>query len=309
MVVRRRQGAEATSTREAVVAIGNGKFRLVSDDGYLDRIEPAFEPDTVRLLQSLARDARLAVDVGANIGCTALLLAGLARRVLAFEPSPTTYGLLLQNVARSGLANIETRNVGLGAESAASTLTHAADNRSGAFVSDRTRASLGHVVETIELRTLDDVVSEQDASMVDFVKIDVEGFEPQVLRGAGRTLAGSRPVVVLELNHWCLNALQRTSVPDFLDLLRGTFPILCAVERRHYLDLHDESERYIVMYQHILHGRFPLVVGAYDEDRLRAFRADYRRGFVAGEGWLSKLSRQLHKVGSRVANRIWGAVR
>ena len=84
---------------------------------------------------------------------------------------------------------------------------------------------------------------------------------------------------MLELNHWCLNAFQRTSIPDFLDLLRSTFPILLAVDGDTYMDLHDEGERYIVMYHHILHMRYPNVVGAFDEDRLDPVRAAYRHGF------------------------------
>jgi len=74
--------------------------------------------------------------------------------------------------------------------------------------------------------------------------------------------------VVLELNHWCLNAFQRTSIPDFLDLLRSMFPILLAVDGSNYMDLHDTSESYIVMYNHILHMRFPNILAAFEEGQL-----------------------------------------
>lgn len=102
-----------------------------------------------------------------------------------------------------------------------------------------------------------------------------------MLRGGTQTLSSSRPNVVLELNHWCLNAFQRTSIPDFFDLLRSMFPILLAVDGLNYLNLHDESESYIVMYHHILQMRFPNILASFEENRLDAFRVLYKHGFVA----------------------------
>lgn len=99
--------------------------------------------------------------------------------------------------------------------------------------------------------------------------------------GAQKTLSSNRPVVVLELNHWCLNAFQRTSIPDFFDLLRSIFPILFAVDGSSYMNLHDESDSYIVMYHHILHMRFPNIVAGFDESRLDQFRSTYEHSFKA----------------------------
>ena len=123
-------------------------------------------------------------------------------------------------------------------------------------------------------------VKSLNLSRIDFIKIDVEGFEGHVLRGAVQTLSAFKPVVVLELNHWCLNAFQRTSIPDFFDFLRSQFPILLAVDGIHYLDLYDESESYIVMYHHIVHMRFPNIVAAFSENRLRMFRELYQHQFI-----------------------------
>ena len=91
-------------------------------------------------------------------------------------------------------------------------------------------------------------------------------------------------MVLLELNHWCLNAFQRTSVPDFLDQLRATFPILLALDRSTYLDLHDEAESYVVMYRHILHSRYATLVGGFDEARFAGLRSEYRHEQTPQEG-------------------------
>jgi FkbM family methyltransferase len=267
--------------RESNVDIGGRRYVMASDDSYLEKLRGTFEPDMVGLFRAVASGSRTILDIGANIGCTAILFGGIADAVHAFEPSPTTFGFLRRNVERAGVANVSLHNVGLGETPGRFTLTFAPSNRAGGFVSDQTQASSGHAVEDIEIRRLDDVMPSLDAPPVDFIKIDVEGFEAHVLRGASATLAASRPLLVLELNHWCLNAFQRTSIPDYFDLLRSLFPVLVAVDGASYLDLHNESERYIVMYHHIVHMRFPNLLAAYDEGRLQRFRASYRNHFVA----------------------------
>jgi FkbM family methyltransferase len=267
--------------REASVDIGGRRYVLTSDDAYLEKLHGSFEPDMVGLFRAVASGSRTILDIGANIGCTAILFGSIADVVHAFEPSPSTFAFLQRNVARAGLTNVSLHNMGLGENPGRFTLTFAPSNRAGGFVSDQTQASTGHAVEDIEIRRLDDVVPLLRAPPVDFIKIDVEGFEAHVLRGASDTLAASRPLLVLELNHWCLNAFQRTSIPDYFDLLRSLFPILVAVHGSSYLDLHNESERYIVMYQHIVHMRFPNLLAAYDEGRLQHFRASYRNHFIA----------------------------
>lgn len=266
--------------REVVINVGGKKYIITSDDDYLDYIKNGFEPDMVKLFGTVANDSQVILDIGANIGCTALFFADLSEFVYAFEPSPTTFSFLEKNILRSGLKNVFVQNIGLGEVAGESVLTFAPSNRSGGFVSNQTQASIGHITEKIVIRQLDEVVDSLNLPKIDFIKIDVEGFEGHVLRGAAKTLSFYKPVVILELNHWCLNAFQRTSVPDFFDLLRSIFPILLAVDGSNYMDLHDESESYIVMYHHILHMRFPSIIAAFNEDKLHMFRKLYNHQFV-----------------------------
>jgi FkbM family methyltransferase len=269
-----------STARKAKVNIGGNSYIITSDDDYLKNIGNSFEPHMVKLFRTVASDSEVILDVGANIGCTALLLGGLSKTVYGFEPSPTTFEFLQKNISSSGLSNVFLQNIGLGAESGEYTLTFAPSNRSGGFVSNQTQASVGHTVEKIVIRQMDEVLNSLNISKVDFIKIDVEGFEGHVIRGAKQTLTKYRPTVVLELNHWCLNAFQRTSIPDFFDLLRSTFPILLAVDGMNYLNLHDESDSYVVMYYHILHMRFPNIVAAFDEHRLDKFKSLYQHKFA-----------------------------
>lgn len=274
----------------------NGRsYRISSDDNYLDHIKGVFEPEMVSLFKTLIQPNDTVLDIGANIGCTSLLFGDLAQQVYSFEPSPTTHRWLVENVQRAKLKNVKPINLGLGKDAGTFELTFEPNNRSGGFVSNLTSACDGHQVEKITIARGDDFIREHQIAKVDFIKIDVEGFEQSVIEGLAATIARDQPVVALELNHWCLNAFQRTSVPDFFDFLRDVFPYLYAVDMR-YVDnfrdrlyrellpsfynkkeaknLHDQDAAYHVMYRHILHGSsYPTLVGAFNPKQLTALSA------------------------------------
>jgi FkbM family methyltransferase len=266
------------AVRHVTTDIGGKLYRIESDDRYLDTIRGAFEPHMVELFDTLVKPSDTVLDIGANIGCTSILFGSRARRVVSFEPSPSTYQFLQKNVQASGLQNIDTRNLGLGKTAGRFELTFSVDNRSGGFVSNQMQASAGHQVEAIEIVQGDAFLKQAGIGSVDFVKIDVEGFERDVIEGLRDTMSASRPVVTLELNHWCLNVLQRTSVPDFLDFLRSVFPYLYAVDTNDIRNLYDPNDAYHVMFRHVAGGfQYPNLVGAFDPVRLEAFGARYGR--------------------------------
>jgi FkbM family methyltransferase len=264
-------------TRTLSVPIGNRNYDITSDDRYLDHIASGAETGMLTLFGTLTQDQGTVLDVGANIGCTALYFSDHAKIVHAFEPSPTTALLLSQNLRNNQKSNVMVHNVGLGETAFDTTLTFASNNRSGGFVSNQTSIKADHTTESICIVRADDYVEALNIDLIHLVKVDVEGFEGSVLRGAKKTLTKYQPIVVLELNHWCLNAFQRTSVPDFFDLLRSIFPLLYAVDdlNMRRADLHNQDSSYRVMYEHILHGRWPNIVAAYHKGSLTNFLAQY----------------------------------
>jgi protein-L-isoaspartate O-methyltransferase len=113
-------------TKEVKVDIGGKDYIIVSDDNYLEHFEKhGFEPNMVKLFRAVASESEVILDIGANIGCTALLFGELSKNVYAFEPSPTTFAFLKKNISRSGLRNIFPQNMGLGTEPGEYTLTFA----------------------------------------------------------------------------------------------------------------------------------------------------------------------------------------
>lgn len=126
-----------------------------------------------------------AVDVGAHIGLWTIQLAAIFERVTAFEPHPDSYGALVENTAH--LTNVASVKAGLGAKSETVRLT-------GASIGAHVGPDGAHQVQIAELDDL-------DLGLVDFLKIDVEGFEPFVVAGGELTIKRDRPVIVIEQKH------------------------------------------------------------------------------------------------------------
>lgn len=258
---------------EKQILIDGKNFFVSSDDHYLDHMGGNFEPHMVTLFKKIVLPTDVVVDVGANIGLTTILFSLLGRKVVSFEASPSTYSILGENMNRNAINNAVLVNIGLGDKTETTTITFAADNRSGGFVSDMVRPEGGHVTESIELRKLDDIWC-VFGEPLNFIKIDVEGFEGNVIKGARGVIEKFKPTVVLELNHWCLNAFRRITVPDFFDYLRSVFPVLYAVDSDNtsIMNLHIHDEAYYVMHEHIVKWRFLNIVAGFDEALIKRLR-------------------------------------
>ena len=261
--------------------IGNNKFSIVSEETYSHHAEGhqillgnEFEPHTSKLITAFSNIRRggAAIDVGANIGMTSILMSKLYRNVYSFEPAPGTYSLLEENIKRNNITNVVLYNLGLGDSDFDSTITFAPGNRSGGFVSDLTKASKGHETEPAKI-----VKGDNFKMQPSFIKIDVEGYELSALRGLRQTITNHKPIVMFGVNHWCLNAFQRTSLPDFIDQVSDLFPIIYAVEGESYLDLKDESDRYTFLYRNICNNNFLDCVAGFDTSQFQTFYENFER--------------------------------
>jgi FkbM family methyltransferase len=129
------------------------------------------------------------IDAGANVGYHALLMARLAHEGLvhAFEPTRTFY-MLQENVRHAGLSNLVLNKTALGAS-----------NHGG----ERLYRIWGGRPERYSGKwtTVDEYLGSQASQALDFLKVDVDGFDLEVLQGAKKSIASFRPVVLVEINH------------------------------------------------------------------------------------------------------------
>jgi FkbM family methyltransferase len=135
------------------------------------------------------------VDVGANIGTYTVRagqLVGAEGRVVAIEAHPFIFGFLKRNVIINGLSNTVVVHAAVGAQAGVVTMSYR-DNNPG-----ETHVSVDAALrgEQVSVQSLDQLLAKLGVVTVDYLKIDVEGFELPVLKGARETIAGSRNLIV-----------------------------------------------------------------------------------------------------------------
>lgn len=172
------------------------------------------EPE-VYILKGMKFDHCL--DVGANVGTYSILLSRNANRVYAFDPAPSSFASL-QTLQ---IKNVIAYNLALGSESGATEIAlpviHGKVDHALATLrplsSGEFEAVEKHKVKVVKF---DDFAPTIDSDRIDFVKIDVEGFELQALRGMERLLARRKPDLMIEI--------EKRHNPDYIkvfDYLRG----------------------------------------------------------------------------------------
>jgi FkbM family methyltransferase len=178
-----------------------------------------FERVASELLPALVHPGDVVIDVGANIGYYTLLcarLSGAQGRVYAFEPEAQNFGLLQQNIALNGYHNVIADRRALGAQSGTATLwVNRGSNQGDHRVYDPCEEN--RELTSIEIVSLDEALSPDIA--VNFVKMDIQGYEALALDGMHTVLSRS-PKVRLLTEFWPMG-LQRagTEASRYLDTL------------------------------------------------------------------------------------------
>ncbi len=181
-----------SSIKQAVLATLPPRVRAARAIRHLDRQMPLEEPELLEL-RRFVRPADTAVDVGGNYGLYTLALSRLARRVITVEPNPKLASALIG----LRLPNVEVKAIGLSSENGSATLMMPDRADGHAYASLRANVHDGGAVQTftVPIKRLDDM----GLGEIQFIKIDVEGFEEQVLDGAEETIRRWLPVLLIEL--------------------------------------------------------------------------------------------------------------
>ncbi len=139
------------------------------------------------------------LDIGANIGNHALVIARYSRRLIAFEPVKFIYDVLQSNVILNQLHNVAARQVGLSNEDLERDIFIPENGNLGSSSLE----AVGGAGDYLTIRTVigDAYLQANDPSgRIDFIKIDVEGHEAPALTGLAQTIARDQPLLLIEWN-------------------------------------------------------------------------------------------------------------
>lgn len=177
------------------------------------------EPGTVAVVQQLLKEGDYVVDVGANVGAYTLLaarLVGPTGRVIAIEPTPSTVHALRTSIALNGLSNlVETHALALGRSDGEGELHCEATSGHNSLLPS---ASGGTESVAVEVKRGDTLLKQLRPALI---KIDVEGWELDVLEGLGKLITGANgPSLVIEYSpeHVARRGMSRG---EWLERLRG----------------------------------------------------------------------------------------
>ena len=267
------------------VVLGGVALRVFGDPGDAYYAEVARHLQAQDRLCSVLRarcvqreGAPVVLDVGANIGVATMAMATALHgpaRFLAVEPSPRNLAHLRHNLAANGFEpRVEVIAAAAGAEPGSLSFHESEFGAGSHLVSGHHLAGDAMPAVQVPVETLDRIVSARGLERLDLVKIDVEGFEPDVLAGGAGAIERFRPAIYMEFNSWTLMAYRDMNPRGFLEDLVRRFP--------HVLAFGAKGELEPVNGQHGMLGFLHrnLVERGCVDDIVLCFDTDWTRGLA-----------------------------
>lgn len=160
----------------------------------------AYEKAELKAVSGILRPGDVFLDLGANLGLYSLhasRIVGESGKVISFEPFSTNFNALKEHVAMNQLSNVQLEKLAVGKESGMITLYL---NESEGNLGMVTASYIENAIkEEVKIVSIDAYRKEKKLQKVDFIKIDIEGFEYPTLLGMENTLNAYLPSILIEI--------------------------------------------------------------------------------------------------------------
>jgi FkbM family methyltransferase len=176
------------------------KIKLYKDSILSRLIYEGFENEEIDFLNAFLNEGDCFVDIGANVGLFSLY-ASRTGSVIAFEPSQLTYGRLVENLELNGITNVKPYKLGLSDKDEMLELNISSNGHEAWNTFVPTTDNKFSLKEKVQVQAFDHFLREKsvDINRISLVKLDVEGFEINVLKGATDLLSGENaPAFLVE---------------------------------------------------------------------------------------------------------------
>lgn len=218
-----------TNNRKIVIHTSAIIKGIDEGDSYIEIVQGQFEKRFQELFERFLPEKPTIFDIGANIGIVSII-AGKIRpggQVYAFEAGEGVFKVLNDNIINNFLHNVKP--------------VHCAVADFDGTICFSENSAYGHAVEdngqpdprlaSVNCYSIDTLVDQYAASGIDLIKLDIEGFEPQALKGASRTIRAFDPVFLMELNPWCIENYGRVNFEEFTSSIFDEFKYVYIINK------------------------------------------------------------------------------
>ena len=179
------------------------------------------EPFSTQIVRETLQKGMTCLDIGANIGYYVTLeskVIGDQGRILAIEPSPLNFEFLKRNVELQNRKNIEVFNFAAGDKNGQiNFVMDENESNSGRVISDDKLSTWSGPVTKLPVKTIDSFLDEMKIDKIDFLRMDVEGYEYNIFQGMKNTIKKSKPIIQIEV-HKSIMGIETTK--KWLDELK-----------------------------------------------------------------------------------------
>jgi len=215
---------------EQIVNVNGYKLNVIPDDPGISselRIFNVHEPITTEKILDILKEGMVCLDIGSNIGYYALLeskAVGNSGKVISVEPSPRNFSYLKNNLESEKVTNVEVYNLAIGDK----------DGEVDFAVSDR--SNLGYVITDdqnsqnsstdqvpnkpntiktmnvikVPMKRIDSFLEEKKLDRLDFVRMDIEGFEIKLFEGFWDSIRKYKPIIQMEFHNYLFDKETKT---------------------------------------------------------------------------------------------------
>lgn len=211
-------------------------FYYLSNDKYIgQRIAlEKYEPYETQLILRQAKRNDVVVDVGANIGYYTILLAdkvGKIGKVYAFEPDKTNFEILEKNIKESKLENVVAVNAAVGRKNETKILYKSEENLGDHKLYNDQFLISNVKKEMVKIIKLDDYFKDKK---VDLMKIDVQGWEPEVIEGVKKIIEKDKPIIFMEYSPASYQEAKLDG-KKMMEFLRNIYPKIWWIDEWLYI--------------------------------------------------------------------------
>ena len=201
---------KTTDFKKTRIILGKYEIQTLQNDKGIStelQIYGIHEPLSTHLVLNEIKEKMVCIDLGSNIGYYAIIesnLVGKFGKIFAIEPSPKNFSLSKLNLERQKVQNFSVHNIAISDKNKEMEFVINTKSNLSQIKTENTKINSGDKIIKIPVKTLDSFIDESNIKKIDFIRMDVEGFEYNILLSSKKVLEKFNPKLFIEIHYMYL---------------------------------------------------------------------------------------------------------